>query len=266
MSAPNGEITAPLPVIARLRGQGFVRYRPPFATTCPERDYVQLRAAFDDMPADPYALGSNRFRRYSRLVYLPWRDELSWIPDVPDPVFGAVAEYWQDGHNPDFVGRRRWFPALCTALRENALLLRLVRANIEQVLWHEEMERSPIYVGVHLIKLSVADPTALAVSSPNCLHQDGGATMFTFAHLVAAENFVGGENVIATPGCVGRTPEEVPPGQVLARFRLTEPLDSYAVHDSHVSHYVSPVRMGGGAAVGSRSVVIMGIAPMGPQL
>jgi hypothetical protein len=267
MSVTSGEfITAPPQVSDRLRRDGYVRYRLPARTASTADDFQQLLAAFDDLPADPYAPGSHRYRRYSRLVYLPWRDDLQWIPDIPDPVFGAAAEYWQDGYNPDFAHRRRRFPALSGALRDNALLLGMVRANVEHVLWHGELSRSPVYVGVHLIKLSVDDATKAAVSSPDCLHQDGGSDMFTFAHLVTNENVSGGENVIAAPACAGRSPDEVAPADILARFRLTEPLDSYAVHDDRVSHYVSPVRMAEPATTGTRGVVIMGVAPMGPQL
>lgn len=267
MSAGGSEIfTMSSSISARLRRDGFVRYRLPAPTASTTHDFQRLRAAFDDLPVDPYAPESNRYRRYSRLVYLPWRDDLSWIPDIPDPVFDTVAEYWQDSFNPEFAGIRRRFAALDNALHDNALLLGLIRANIEHVRWHGEMARSPVYVGVHLIKLSVDTTTKLAVSSPDSLHQDGGSGMFTFAHLVTNENVRGGENVIALPECAGRSPDDVAPADILARFRLVEPLDSYAVHDDRVSHYVSPVRMGNRAATGARGVIIMGIAPMAPQL
>lgn len=253
---------------ARLRDDGFVRLRPdvPVSDEAATSDLRRLRAAFADLPPDPYAPGSNRFRRYSQLVYLPWEDELSWIPDAPDQTFGAVAEYWQDGYNAEYPGLRRRFPAIPAAVRGIALLTQIIRANVAHVLWHGDLASSPVYVGVHLIKLSVNSPDQLAVSSPDCLHQDGGQSMFTFAHLVINDNVAGGENVIATPEAVGRLPDQVSSQDIWARFRLTEPLEGYAVHDHRVSHYVSPVRVGRDPVPGSRGVLIMGIAPMTPKI
>jgi hypothetical protein len=272
MGASNGEITtapppgAPLDT-ARLRRDGFARFRrSDLACGVADADLRRIHAAFADLPADPYAAASNRFRRYSQAVHLPWRDELSWIPDAPDPALGAVAEYWQDGYNAEYPGLRRRFPAIPAAVRGIGLLTDLIRANVAQVLWHDDLARTPIYVGVHLIKLSVDTPDQVAVSSPDCLHQDGGRSMFTFAHLVVNDNSVGGENVIAAPECAGRQPDEVAPADIRARFRLTEPLDGYAVHDHRVSHYVSPVRMGRRPATGARGVIIMGVAPMAPKI
>lgn len=270
MGAPNGELTTTSrPVgLAGLRRDGFALFRASDVVggVAFERDLDRLRAVFADLPADPYAVGSNRFRRYSQLVHLPWRDELAWIPDLPDPVFGAVAEYWQDGYNPDYPGQRRRFPAIPAAVRDSVLLERIIRANVAQILWHEEFAHAPIYVGVHLIKLAVDGPDQVAVSSPNCLHQDGGRSMFTFAHLVTSDNIAGGENVIAAPACAGRSPDEVPPSDIRARFRLADPLDGYVVHDHRVSHYVSPVRVGSLPTIGARGVIIMGIAPMSPKI
>jgi hypothetical protein len=253
---------------AELRKEGFVRYQAMALGEHEDRiiDFHEIAAAFTDLPVDPYAKDGCRFRRYSQLVYLPWLDALTWVPDTPDPVHGQAAEYWQGGFNPEFPGSRRRFPAVRAALKNNSLLTRLIRSNIAQVLWHDDLCRAPVYVGVHLIKLSVDGPGKVAVSSPNCLHQDGGETMFTFAHLVTCDNVVGGENVIAASECTGRQPDEVASGDIRARFRLSGALDSYAVHDHRVSHYVSPVRLGPESNSGSRSVIIMGIAPLAPRL
>ncbi|MEO6702185.1 MAG: 2OG-Fe dioxygenase family protein [Jatrophihabitantaceae bacterium] len=259
-----------LPGIAeQLRREGYARYYAATLSGKPARarGLHELVAAFDDLPPDQYAVGSNRFRRYSQLVYLPWFDFLSWVPEAQDPELGSIAGYFQDGYNPDYRGSRRYFPGLPAAVKDNVLLTELIRANIDQVLWHEELSHAPIYVGVHLIKLSVDGPDKIAVSSPNCLHQDGGKTMFTFAHLITCDNVIGGENVIADPACAGRLPAEVPAENIHARFRLSEPMDSYVVHDHRVSHYVSPVSLADqGGGVGSRGIIIMGIAPFAPKL
>ncbi|MFF8773058.1 2OG-Fe dioxygenase family protein [Kitasatospora sp. NPDC015120] len=239
-------------------------------------DFARLADAYRDLPPDPYARETNRFRRYSHAVHLPWTGLLSYIPGTPDAEFGTVTEYWQDEHNPDYPRMRRRLPDLPPALRDNRLLDALIRADLAHALWLEDLRRAPVYVGIHLIALGVRDRAQEAVSSPDCLHQDGGSpATFTFAHLVGRRNVEGGENVIATAESAGRQPGEVPADAIHARFVLTEPLDGYGVHDHRVSHYVGPVRLGGdGAAAagptgetgGRRDILIIGIAPYTPGL
>jgi hypothetical protein len=254
-----------------LRQNGFARYRAPDLGLGPDGDsradeLRQITDAYAELPADPYAPAAKRFRRYSHAVYLPWTAELSWIPGVPDGTYGSVTEYDQYGYNPEYADQRRRFPEIPAALRANPLLLRLIRFDIQQALWLEELGRSPLYAGVHMIKLSVRDRDDIAVSSPNCLHQDGGGATFTFAHLISCANVRGGENVIASPDGVDRQPEDVPPGSIHARFTLVEPLETYAVHDPRVSHYVAPVRLGDGPGPGERCILIVGVAPFAPML
>ncbi|WP_329101157.1 2OG-Fe dioxygenase family protein [Micromonospora sp. NBC_01699] len=252
-----------------LAERGFARGRAAdfgFSADEHPEGFRQLAAAFADLPPDSYAPGSNRFRRYSQLVYLPWNDGLFWIPGVSDDVYGSVAEYYQGRYNPDFTKLRRRFPEVPDELRVNPLLLQILRSDVARVQWLEELTRTPIYIGLHMVKLAVHNPGEAAVSSPNCLHQDGGATMFTFAHLVDCHNVVGGENVIATPESAGRQPEELAPEAIHAQFTLTQPLDTYVVHDHRVSHHVSAVRLGDESpGPGQRSILIIGVAPFVPD-
>lgn len=255
----------PPPMSCGLEERGFARYRARDLGLAPAAarsgDLRQIEEGFARLPEDPYAPGTNRFRRYSQAVYLPWSGELSWMPGLPDPVHGTVTEYDQHGYNPEYAHVRRRFPEIPAALRDNPLLQRLIRFDVEEALWLDELRRSPLYAGVHMIKLAVREPGGTAVSSPDCLHQDGGSATFTFAHLIACRNVRGGENVIATPESVDRQPDDVPPAAVHARFTLAEPLDTYAVHDPRVSHYVGPVHRGDGPGPGERCIVIIGVAP-----
>ncbi|MFE4263652.1 2OG-Fe dioxygenase family protein [Streptomyces sp. NPDC056883] len=253
-----------------LREHGFARYGAEQLGIVPDgstaRDLARLQEGFAALPADPYAPGTNRFRRYSHAVYLPWKDELSWIPGIPDPVHGTVTNFSQGEDDPEHPRKLRVLPDIPEALRGNALLLRLLRWDIEQVLSLRDLTRRPLWAGVHLIRLGVDLPGQDAVSSPNCLHQDGGsASTFTFAHLISRTNVTGGENVIATPGSAGLQPED-PWADVHARFTLTDPLEGYAVHDHRVSHHVGPVRTGSAPGPGERSILIVGLAPYVPQL
>ncbi|MFD9307994.1 2OG-Fe dioxygenase family protein [Streptomyces sp. NPDC060048] len=253
-----------------LRERGFARYGPEELGIDPAGsaagDLAGIRDVFADLPPDPHAPGTNRFRRYSHAVYLPWKDELSWIPGVPDPVHGTVTEYFQDEHGSEYPRRRRALPDIPEAVRDNPLLLRLLRWDIEQILRLRDLERRPLWAGVHLIKLGVDHPGRVAISSPDCLHQDGGsASTFTFAHLISRTNVTGGQNVIAGPDSAGLQPED-PAADIHARFTLTGPLEGYAVHDHRVSHYVGPVRAGTESGPGERCILIVGLAPYVPQL
>ena len=226
----------------------------------------QLADVFADLPADPYAPEANRFRRFSRAVYLPWTEEMSWIPGIPDDSFGTVAEFDQAGYNSEFNASRRRFAEIPATLRDDPLLFYLIRFDLAQVRWLSELTFKPVHVGVHLVKLSAPGPTDVASSSPNCLHQDGGSATFTFVHLIDRRNAVGGENVIAAPEHAGTLPEHLPPAAVISRFTLLEPLDTFAVHDPRVGHYVSPVRRGDGSGPGERCALLVGLTPLTPKL
>ncbi|WP_330261072.1 YbdK family carboxylate-amine ligase [Streptomyces sp. NBC_00539] len=253
-----------------LRRDGYARYRAADLepdTDARRRDLAEIESVFATLPPDPYAPHTNRFRRYSHAVYLPWTGQLSFTPGAPDPTYGMVTEYWQDDHNPEFPDVRRRLPDLPTTLHGNALLQRLIDTDLHHALWLEDLQRTPVYVGVHLLKLAVHASADTAVSSPNSLHQDGGSpATFTFAHFIGSTNIRGGENVIATPESAGRQPDDLPETAVHARFTLNEPLDGYAVHDHRVSHYVGPVSLGDGTGPGERRILIIGLAPYGPRL
>lgn len=152
-----------------LRERGFARYGAeqlgivPTGSTA--RDLAGIREVFTSLPPDPYAPGTNRFRRYSHAVYLPWKDELSWIPGTPDPVHGTVTDFSQGDDDPAHPRTGRVLPGIPEALRGNALLLRLLRWDIDQVLSLKDLGRRPLWAGVHLIKLGVDHLGQDAVSS-----------------------------------------------------------------------------------------------------
>ncbi|MFC6986747.1 2OG-Fe dioxygenase family protein [Streptomyces cirratus] len=253
-----------------LRRQGYARYSAAdlgLEAAAHRTDLAEIEDVYAALPLDPYAPHSNRFRRYSHAVYLPWTGQLSFTPGAPDPTYGTVTEYWQDEHNPEFPDVRRRLPDLPTTLHGNALLQRLIHTDLTHAMWLEDLQRTPVYVGVHLLKLAVHASAETAVSSPDCLHQDGGSpATFTFAHFIGSTNIHGGENAIATPESAGRRPDDVPDSAVHARFTLDDPLDGYVVHDHRVSHYVGPVSLGDGTGPGERRILIIGLAPYGPRL
>lgn len=226
----------------------------------------ELQEFFRSLPPDRYEPESNRYRRHARAVYLPWTGTLSWLPDIEDAEHGPVVDYDMQGYNAEFAGVRRRFPAIPPAVRENPIVQRVVRFDLEQTMWMEGFGATPLNVGVGCVLLSVAHTDAEAVSTPNILHQDGGAVSFTFIHLVVRRNVVGAVNVIAPTRCVGLLPSEISPRLIESEFTLEQPLDTFAVHNSRVSHYVSPVRRGPGTGPAERGIVIVAVSPLVKQL
>jgi hypothetical protein len=223
-----------------------------------------LRASFDSLPPDRYEPESNRFRRHARAVFLPWTGALSWVPSVDDVEHGPVMDY--DIHNANFTGVKRQFPAISTEILKDPLLQRIIQFDLEQVAWFKRFRTVPLHVGVGCVRLSVRESDDQAAATPDALHQDGGSKSFGFIHLVLRSNVVGGANAIAAPRCVGFLPRELSGELIDAEFTLEEPLDSFAVHDARVSHYVSPVRRGDRPGPGERGVLLVGVAPLTRQL
>ena len=239
---------------ASLSEHGFQRYdlATELAVDAGDPRYVDLVGEFDELPPDPYAPASGRYRRYGQGILIPWTDEFRWLPPVDSHT--ASAEYFQGDHNPEFAGVVRAIPALTARAERNSLLRAIIRFDFGQTWWNAADSRWPLHVGVHFVKLAV-DHDGEAVSSPAELHQDGEP--FTFAHLLFRRNAVGGGNVIAEPSCRGSQPHEVPGDAIRAEFELTAPLDSYGIVDHEVSHYVAPIARGPSGALAERAVILV---------
>ncbi|KJS53836.1 2OG-Fe dioxygenase family protein [Streptomyces rubellomurinus] len=231
-----------------------------FGLTEADENYRTLRAAYDDLPADPYAPGSGRHRRYARGVFLPWSKEFFWMPATESQAREGMNGYYQGDNNPEYVGVVRELPAISQEICANPLLLDLIRFDFEQTRWSQDDAVWPLYVGVHLIKLHVEDGEGEAVSSPNELHQDGEP--YVFCHLIYRDNAEGGHNVVATPAHRGKQPQDVPAHDLLAEFELEKPLESYAIADELVSHYVAPIRNAGAPRPGERAIMLADWVPM----
>jgi hypothetical protein len=254
--------------LTSLATDGFTRYkgeelRRRLGIAHFERKFQELRGAFDDLPADPYASETKRFRRYSRAVAVPWERSLRWLPTQRDGQ-RETSEYYQGSHNPEYPGARRRFASIPRHLQDSELLRELILDDLRQTTWHDDFDKHPIHVGVHFVKLVVAADGAEAIVSPNVLHQDGEP--FTFAHLIVHRNVSGGVNFIAPPHCAGMRPDEAGQDVILDCFELEQPLDSYAVHDPLVSHYLSPIRRGGDAPYAERGVVLIDFTKFIPQI
>lgn len=252
--------------VSKLNQEGFERYElaSVLGVSTTDGRFVELLAEFARLPQDPYSQREGRFRRFGRGVLLPWNGDFQWIPENGAAGSESMVEYQQGTYNPQFVNQVRQMPGLTAPIRENALLAELIRFDFAQTAWNEADRGWPVLVGVHLIRLSVEGPGGRAVATPDMLHQDGEP--YTFAHLIRRRDAEDGENVIATPDCVGSSPDDVPVNKTLARFVLREPLDSYGVKDDLVSHYVGPITVAAGAENAERAVLLVDFTPMVPRL
>jgi hypothetical protein len=226
----------------------------------------RLRQFFRGLPPDRYAPESRRFRRHTRGVFLPWEDRLSWMPNIEDAQYGGVIDYDMQGFNSEFAQTKRQMPAIPDEIRLDPFIERIVRFDVAETLWLGDFARTPLSVGMGCVLLSVDEAGQEAASTPNILHQDGGAVAFTFVHLVLRDNVEGGINYISPPRCVGMLPWELTETMIDAEFTLNEALDTFAVHNSRVSHYVSPVRRGNANTVGQRGVLIVAVSPLVKKL
>ena len=249
-----------------LRARGYLRFDA--AAHLDDIDVAAALAAlnveFESLPRDPYAHSLNRFRRYVSGLLFPWARRVEWLPTVVDDRGRTCSEYYQGVHNPDHPGIARRFEAISRDCLRNPLVERLIWIDFDHTFWQPIELRRPLSVGLHLVKLMVAQPGQSAVSSPNHLHQDGEP--FTFVHLVHRDNAVGAVNTIAWPDCVGLLPENIADDLVVDTFQLEEPLDSYAICDRMISHYVSPLTRGPEARAGVRCAVLIDFTPMVPRI
>lgn len=244
-----------------LRQEGYIKFRLADVITDidMEAELKEIALEFAHLPVDAYAPDLNRYRRYSRAVILPRTGQVEWLPNTLDASGQPVQEYFQGQYNPEYAGSYRRFPPLSEKVKANQLVERIIQFDFHQTFWDERDVLLPVHVGVHFVKLKVETDGDEAVSSPNCLHQDGEP--FTFVHLVKRENVIGGVNVIADPACAGRLPHEIESESVRDAFTLKDSLESYGVCDQIVSHYVSPVKKGSENRDGERSAILIDFQP-----
>lgn len=240
-----------------LRRDGYAHYRPAVEFVNVEAD--ELRAEFGQLEIDRYAPdGVRRFRRYGNGIIIPWEKdvELFWIPPVVKDDGQYLAGYDQGGNNPEHRSIR-YFNSLSDRIKRNELLNKLIRDDFSNTFWERNGQDFPIYFGVHFVKIESHAMDDIGLSSPNCFHQDGEP--FTFAHLVhRSPTTKGGINYIGKPSARNRTLEEIETDDIVTEFTLHQFLESFAVFDPAVSHYVEPIRMSpDGEQVAERCMILI---------
>lgn len=226
---------------SQLKELGYCHFVPEIE--CDSHELRILLQEFEQLEHDPYAPAEvKRFRRYGNGVILPWTEEVGihWIPPVADDAGTPRSGYDQGGNNPEHPDIR-YFHALGEGVKSTDFLCDLVRHDFSHTFWSETDRRSPIYFGVHFVKIRSGAASDLGISSPDCFHQDGEP--FTFAHLVRrTQSTAGGVNYIGTVEARGLPLEKVEEKQIIASFELSHFMESFVVHDPRVSHYVTPIR------------------------
>jgi hypothetical protein len=249
-----------------LKDSGFAHYKS--GIKYEERDALELSEEFSVLEADPYApKGVKRYRRYGNGVILPWKNEreVHWIPPVPRTNGVMLAGYDQGGNNPEHANIR-YFHSLSSEIKRNALLNNLILEDFAHTFWDEDRQPLPIYFGVHFVKLQANGNGELGISSPNCFHQDGEP--FTFAHLVyRSSNAQGGVNYIGKVHARNKTLPEVSDEEILKTFTLSGFMESFAVSDVAVSHYVDPIfKEDDSNEPAERCIVLIDFSPMSQMI
>jgi hypothetical protein len=222
-----------------LEVNGFSHYQSKII--CNPFQKLEFELEFEQLENDPYApTGVNRYRRYGNGVILPWLDEkkIQWMPTIIKDK-ARYSGYNQGSNNPEH-NDMRYFRALSGDIKSNEVLNQLVFDNFMCTFWPSSNQNLPIYFGVHFVKLQACNNGDLGISSPNCFHQDGEP--FTFAHLFSrTKNAQGGVNYIGKTSSRNKPLDQVNDNDIIDSFTLKGLLETFAVHDPLVSHYVSPI-------------------------
>lgn len=218
---------------------GFLQYK------AAEVDTDSKRVIFEEfqmLEKDQFAPSdTQRFRRYGNALILPWEKEIKpiWLPPVANDNGEYLSGYDQGTNNPEHSSIR-YFNALSEEVKKTKYLNQLVIDDYKLTFGLND-HYLPIYIGVHFVKLTSNSSDILGISSPDCFHQDGEP--FTFAHLIyRSSNIIGGDNYIAHPSERNKSLKEVNEKNIYSHFTLKNISDSFAVHDSSVCHYVSPIK------------------------
>lgn len=251
----------------RLERDGFVKIEAGQIQTNAvfDEDFARLRRAASVLPIDHTDEAAGRSRLYGRTLYVPWCGA-----DIPVPPrryahsgeFGL--EYTQPASvNSDSGGVRRIFSPLPPSIYKNRALLAMIDGFRTLLPFESDVLAESMQTGIHLIKLE-ATAGHPAKATPNLVHRDGEP--FTVAVLLDRVAADGGENVVTAPRWHDHPVEAVPEEDILARFTLAAPLESYVVQDDRVAHYVAPVTCEPTVARGFRTVLLLDYTPLRPAI
>ncbi|CAQ82333.1 MULTISPECIES: 2OG-Fe dioxygenase family protein [Photorhabdus] len=238
-----------------LKSEGFSHYQ--LNLEYSEKDKSNLLNEFSKLEPDAYAPDKvSRFRRYGNAIIIPWLKEpkLYWLPTVKDDNGNNLSGYDQGSNNPEHKNMR-YFSALSDEVKNNALLESIILDDFKSTFGLND-HYLPIYVGIHFVKVKCTDNKLPGFSSPDCFHQDGEP--FTFAHLInRSENIDGGINYIGKVSARNKKIEDVSDDEIISQFTLENFLESFAVCDELVSHYISHITLKEDDGEAERSMILI---------
>ncbi|MCU5746954.1 hypothetical protein N9R04_09715 [Staphylococcus sp. SQ8-PEA] len=94
-----------------------------------------------------------------------------------------------------------------------------------------------------------------ACSLTYCSHHDNEP--FPSTHLIERSNETGETNVIAIPAAGHNPTEEIVSKDLIGSFEITQPVESYVVSNTEVSHYISSADNGKSNNTGVNSVSLI---------
>ncbi|MEH8028498.1 2OG-Fe dioxygenase family protein [Gallibacterium anatis] len=238
-----------------LGKDGFIHYNPQITISESEKEI--LLTEFKLLERDKYANQNTlRYRRYANAIILPWTQEFFWLPTASNDGV-EYSGYDQGGNNPEY-SNIRYFNALSNNIKNTDFLKNLITDDFKKTLGFENYYL-PIYVGIHFVKICCSNNNHPGISSPDCFHQDGEP--FTFAHLVYRNDFaVGAKNYIASTEYRNKKLNEVEKEKIISDFTLTGFMDSFAVCDEKVSHYVDHLQTIENGKIAERAMILIGFS------
>jgi 2OG-Fe dioxygenase len=236
---------------------GYAHYKP--SITYRDTDVNSIENEFRMLEIDRYAPEKvNRFRRYGNGIIIPWESipQVHWIPPITNADGIVLTGYDQGGNNPEHENIR-YFNSLSDHAKDSDLLRNLILDDFSHTFWNNKSQEFPIYFGTHFVKLQSHAPYDAGISSPNCFHQDGEP--FTFGHLVyRSSNTDGGINYIGRVSARDKSLTEVSEDEIVEEFTLHQFLETFAVFDPVVSHYVNPIyKASGSIEVAERWMILI---------
>jgi hypothetical protein len=168
---------------------------------------------------------------------LTHHNKIQWIPTKKINNM-EYSGYYQGSNNPEH-SEIRYFNSLSNKIKNSKFMKNLILEDFSRTYGLRD-EQLPIYVGVHFVKIECSNNKYPGISSPDFLHQDGEP--FTFAHLFERNTYVkGADNYIASTKFRNINPKDLQQDCIIEQFTLSDFMDSFAVADEQVSHYVSAI-------------------------
>lgn len=197
-----------------------------------------LAAEWDHLETDHYLQDGATFRerRYDRFYFVPATGEVRLRPHVP---------YFQSGGANSYAGGiHREVAPLRPATLHNPLLTRLIRFDFARFPVSDHRLAEPWDVQCHQFRI-LGSPGQLGEPTPEGPHRD--EVDYGAIHLMRRTNAVGGESLVYSPD-----------KELLAKFCLTNRMDTMYWADEQVLHAVQPITAADPARTAVRDVLIFG--------